>query len=379
MLTTERTGTRTAAATTALLEPAELTALARRDAPLAEERRRLTPEVASAVSAAGFPRHFVPRRLDGAAGGFAELVTATATVAEACAATAWCAALYAAHGRLAAYLPREGQDELWDRGPDLRIAAAVVPPQGIATARGGDWLLDGAWRPASGVDHADWVLLASWTPGETGREHRIFAVPRRELSVVDTWHSSGLRGTGSNTVTADGVRVPGHRSFTLDALLRPQPDAARCHTVPYPMVAALIFASPLLGVARRALREWTDERVGAGSVHPAAHTLLTEASARIRSAALLLDGAAERADHGEITPLTVAENRRDAVTAAALCREAVDTLFRTAGLHAQSPDHVLQRAWRDATAAAGHGALDPDAAARAYADTVLAPGTGGPR
>ncbi|MFE2214197.1 acyl-CoA dehydrogenase family protein [Streptomyces canus] len=377
MVITERIDGSTAAAD-ASLEPTGLTALAGRDARRAEERRRLTPEVAAAVSEAGFPRHFVPRRQGGAAGEFTELATGTAVVAEACASAAWCAALYAAHGRLAAYLPQEGQDELWDRGPDVRIAAAVVPPQGTATARAGDWLLDGAWRPASGVDHADWVLLASWTPGGTGREHRIFAVPRSELSVVDTWYPSGLRGTGSNTVTADAVRVPGHRSFTLDDLLRPQPGAARCHTVPYPMVAALIFAAPLLGLARRALRDWTDERVGASSRHPATHTVLTEASVRIRSAALLLDGAAARADHGEITPLTVAENRRDAVTAAALCREAVDTLFRTAGLRAQSPDHALERAWRDATAAAGHGALDPDATARAYAEAVLAPETGGP-
>ncbi|MCD7437278.1 oxidoreductase [Streptomyces lincolnensis] len=360
-------------------ELADLTAIAHRDAPGADERRRLTPEAASAISAAGFPRHFVPRRLGGAAGGFAALVASASAVAEACGSTAWCATLYAAHGRLAAYLPAEGQDELWDRGPDTRIAAAVVPPQGTASAYDGGWLLDGAWRPTSGVDHADWVLLASWTPGEHGREHRIFAVPRSEVSVVDTWHSSGLRGTGSNTVTAEAVRVPGHRSVTLDALLRQPADAARCHTVPYPMVAALLFAAPLLGIARGALRAWTDERAGAASPHPTTATVLAQASARIHSAGLLLAGAAGRADHGEITPLTVAENRRDAVTAAALCREAVDTLFRASGMRAQSPDSALQRAWRDATAAAGHGALDPDAAARSYADVALAPRDGGPR
>lgn len=359
-------------------ELADLAAIARRDALLAEDWRRLTPDVAAAVSTAGFPRHFVPRRWGGAAGEFGALVAGAAAVAEACGAAGWCAALYAAHGRLAAYLPAEGQREVWAAGPDARIAAAVVPPQGRATAYDGGWRLDGEWRPASGVDHADWVLLASWTPGGSGREHRIFAVPRSELSVLDTWHSSGLRGTGSNTVAADGVRVPDHRSFTLDTLLRPQTGAARCHTVPYPMVAALIFAAPLLGIARGALRSWTDERVGAASAHPAAHTVLARASAQIHSAGLLLADAAGRADHGEITPLAVAESRRDSVTAAGLCREAVDALFRASGMRAQSPDSELQRAWRDSTAAAAHGALDPDAAARAYAETVLSPQQGRP-
>lgn len=357
----------------------DLAATARRDAPRAEEWRRLTPDVAAAISAAGFPRHFVPRRWGGAAGEFAALVAGASAVAEACGSAGWCAALYAAHGRLAAYLPAEGQYEIWGPGPDVRIAAAVVPPQGTASAYDGGWLLDGEWRPASGVDHADWVLLASWTHGETGPEHRIFAVPRTELSVVDTWHSSGLRGTGSNTVTADGVRVPDHRSFTLGTLLRPQTDAARCHTVPYPMVAALIFAAPLLGIARGALRAWTAERIDAPSPHPATHTVLAQTSAQIHSAGLLLGSAAERADHAEITPLAVAESRRDAVTAAALCREAVDTLFRASGMRAQSPDSALQRAWRDVTAAAGHGALDTDAAAQAYAETVLVAKKDGPR
>ncbi|MEV6947638.1 oxidoreductase [Streptomyces sp. NPDC051172] len=356
----------------------ELTEIARRDLGTTEERRKLTPEVAAAISHAGFSRHFVPRRWDGAAGHFASLVAAAAAAAEGCASTAWCAALFAAHGRLAAYLPAEGQRELWGRGPDVRIAAAVVPPQGTATPRDDGWLLAGEWRPASGVDHADWVLLASWTHGDAGREHRIFAVPRSQVSVLDTWRSSGLRGTGSNTVVADGVPVPGHRSFTLDTLLHPQADAARCHSVPYPMVAALIFAAPLLGIARGALRTWTAERAGAVALHPAAHTVLAGTSAQIHAAELLLGGAAGRADHGEITPLAVAENRRDATTAAALCREAVDTLFRASGLRAQSPDSAAQRAWRDATAVAGHGALDPDAAARAYTEAVLAPTGGGP-
>jgi alkylation response protein AidB-like acyl-CoA dehydrogenase len=376
MLTARRTGN---APARPVPEEAGLTALARREALAAEAGRRLSPEVAAAITAAGFPRHFVPDRWGGAAGEFGALVTGVAEVAEACGSAAWCAALFAAHGRLAAYLPAEGQHEVWERGPGARIAAAVVPPQGRAVAADGEWRLDGEWRPASGVDHADWVLLASWTPGGADREHRIFAVPRAELSVLDTWHTSGLRGTGSNTVVADGVRVPAHRSFTLDALLRPLPGAARCHSVPFPMVAALVFAAPLLGIARSALRTWTAERAAVASPHPATPTVLAGASARIHTAGLLLDGAAVRADHGEITPLTVAENRRDATTAAALCREAVDDLFRTSGSRAQSPDHPVQRAWRDATAAAGHGMLDPDAAARAYAAAVLSPDPGGPR
>ncbi|MGW2842994.1 oxidoreductase [Streptomyces sp. NPDC001493] len=344
---------------------------ARRDAWGAEERRKLGPDVAAALVDAGFPRHFVPARWQGRAGSFAGLLADASDVAENCAAAGWCAALYAAHGRLAAYLPEQGQRDLWAHGPDVLIAASVVPPQGKAEAVPGGWRLDGQWRLASGVDHADWVLLASWTPGPEGPEHRVFAVPREALSVQDTWYSVGLRGSGSNSVTADGVAVPAHRSFPLSALLQPLPDAARCHRVPYPMVAALIFAAPVLGAARAALRAWTAEYARAAPRGAGHVPLLARASAQIHAAGLLLACAAERADRGEITPLTVAENRRDAATAALLCRETVDELFHASGMRGQNPDSPVQRAWRDVTTAAGHGALAVASAADAYADAVL--------
>ncbi|MER7705950.1 oxidoreductase [Kitasatospora sp. NPDC097605] len=350
----------------------ELAGLARRDAARAEAGRRLTEEVADGIRRAHFPRHFVPRRWGGTAGEFGALVTAVARLAESCAGAAWCAALYASHGRLAAYLPPEGQRELWGEGPDVRIAASVVPPQGRAERRGDGWKLDGEWRLASGADHAEWILLAAWTGSDAAPEHRVFAVPRAELTVLDTWHSAGLRASGSTSVTAEAVRVPGHRTLVLETLLAPQEGGARCHTVPYPMVAALVFAAPLLGIARAALREWTAGARSAPVPHPAAHTVLAGASARIRMAGLLLDSAAGRADRGEPTALAVAENRRDATTAAVLCREAVDMLFLAAGTGAQDPASVLQRAWRDAAAVAVHRTLDADAAARAYAQTVLA-------
>ncbi|WP_371483597.1 oxidoreductase [Kitasatospora sp. NBC_00315] len=350
-----------------------LTELARHGAATAEEQRRLSPQVAAALVDAGLPRHFVPARWGGAAGSFARVLADASAVAEACAAAGWCAALFAAHGRLAAYLPEEGQRELWADGPDPRIASSIIPPQGRATEVAGGWRLDGRWRTASGVDHAEWVLLASWTEGPEGiREHRIFAVPRAELTVRDTWDPVGLRGSGSNSVTSEGIVVPAHRSFTLCALLGPLPGAARCHQVPYPMVAGLIFAAPVLGAARAALRAWTDECGPTASGRPGWSLLLAGASARIHAAGLLLECSADRADRGAITPLSVAENRRDAATAAVLCREAVDELFHACGMRGQAPDSRVQRAWRDVTTAAGHGALDLGTAAGAYADAALA-------
>ncbi|MEW2395755.1 oxidoreductase [Streptomyces sp. NPDC046862] len=357
--------------------------VAREDRALLDEACRLTDRLADSLVTNGFARHFVPTRWGGGAGTFTALLDAVSLLAETCASTAWCAARYAAHGRLAAYLPEDGQQEVWGDGPDVCVAASVVPPQGSAVPVDGGWRLTGRWRMASGVDQADWVLLASWAPADGdasadgdapggATEHRIFAVRRSEVKVLPTWRPVGMRGTGSNTVEAD-VLVPGHLSFSLRDLARVQPHAARCHTVPFPLVAALIFAAPVLGAAEGALRSWWDEQAARtlpDNAVAAQQQVLARASAHIQCARLLLERAAQRADHAVVTPVLVAENQRDVVVAVELCGAAVDEIFRTAGSRALDEDDALQRHWRDITTARAHGTLKFAPAAAHYADAL---------
>jgi alkylation response protein AidB-like acyl-CoA dehydrogenase len=350
-------------------EVQETAQLALRQAPLTEQRRQLSEDLAASISASGFPSHFVPRRWGGQAGTFSALVHAAGVVGEACLSTGWCATLYAAHGRIASYLPQQGQAELWGDTPNVRIAASIIPVQGVAEQHDDGWQLSGCWRTASGVDHADWVLLASATePGE----HRIFAVPRQAMRVLKTWDTLGLRGSGSNSVQLSSVWVPHHRTFTLQQLLLPLRDGARCLAVPYPMVAALLFAAPIVGAARGAERQWQRDALekGLSFVGSSLHEELARSTVEIHTAELLLAQAAERADVGQVTPLATAQNQRDSAWAAHLCGGAVDRLFKMTGLRGQEAGNSLQRTWRNITAATGHAALRFKDAAAFYAQTL---------
>ncbi|MFD0330869.1 hypothetical protein ACFQZC_28425 [Streptacidiphilus monticola] len=71
----------------------------------------------------------MPRRWGGTEGGFAELLARAAELGEASASAAWCAMLWAAHGRFATRLPEQAQQELWAAGPDVRLSAALAPPR----------------------------------------------------------------------------------------------------------------------------------------------------------------------------------------------------------------------------------------------------------
>ncbi|MFF9312224.1 acyl-CoA dehydrogenase family protein [Streptomyces sp. NPDC014748] len=363
------------------LAPGAVTALAARHARTSEVASRLHPEVASALPATGFARHFVPSRWGGRAGGFAELVSAVAAVGQGCASTAWCCALLAAHARLAAHLPERAQAELWSDSPDTAIAAAVVPPSGRLTPVPGGWRLTGRWSWASGVEHADWVLLACLDERpDQPPAYRVLLLPRQDVRVLRTWDSVGLRATGSHTVAVEDAFVPEHRSCLRDVLLTgvPEADAAPCHRVPYTLVAPLLFCAPALGAARGALDAWTAlvrER-GTSDDSGVRHTL-ARCSADIDAAALLLEAAAARADRAALTPPAAfepeaaARNGRDASVAVDLLTAAVGQLFRTAGMRALAPESPLQRAWRDIHVVGAHATLRPDPAAAAYAATAL--------
>lgn len=361
---------------------AEAATVAAEQALVSEQQRRLQPAVVAALAEAGFARHLVPARWGGTEGGYAELASAIATVGEGCGSAGWCAAVYAIAGRVGAHLPEEGQAELWADGPDTLIASGIVPaPGAVVEPVAGGWRLTGEWPFASGVRGSDWLFVGALAQVGEGKEFRFFAVPRGMATVRDSWDNVGLSGTGSDTVVLSDVLVPQHRSFRFEELLRGEPvgSVAACHTVPYKLVNGLMFVSPVLGAARGAQRHWqawiggkfemggrpTRER---GSVQET----LARTAAEIELADMLVTRAADAADLGDRSALTLARSPRDFAVAADLLATATTRLVRSGGARAQTRENPVQRAWRDVHAAAGHVVLQFDTAAAGYAEQVFA-------
>ncbi|MDT7846352.1 acyl-CoA dehydrogenase family protein [Streptomyces justiciae] len=360
------------------MPPTSATATAAAHAQAADREGRLAPEVVAALTATGLARHFVPRRWGGTQGTFTALLHEVAALGEACTSAAWVGMLWAAHGRFAALLPEEGQRELWGADPDVRIAAALMPPAGRAEPAPDGWQLTGSWGCVSGVGSAQWVLVAA--PAGDG-ETRVFAVPGAAVDVLDTWDATGLRGTGSHTAVVRDAFVPHELSFPIAELVRgaTAPGRPRCHTAPAQLAGGLMFCAPALGAARRALAVWSQWAASKapGSGRPqydsaAVRETLAVASAHIDAAGLLLERAAHRADTEPVTPALVTGNQRDAAVAAGLLADAVDRLFRTGGAHIRDASGELTRLWRDVHTVASHGVLRLEPVAAAYASTALA-------
>ncbi|HEY0168617.1 MAG TPA: acyl-CoA dehydrogenase family protein [Jatrophihabitans sp.] len=354
---------------------------ATRYAELAETERKLSPQVVEAIVEAGVVRHFVPSRWGGAAGSFSDFSHAIATLGEACGSAAWCASVFGSAARMGAFLPIDGQRELWERGPDSLVVGALVPGGSVEAVAGG-WRVSGRWPFTSGVDHSDWALVCgSSSGGDDDLGPRFFAVPRSDFGIEDTWFNVGLRGTGSSTLILDSAFVPAHRSFLRsDMQAGNSPEStARCHTVSIRVFAGLTFAAPALGSARGALAAWTQgmstRRDATGKPMADRSTVqltLARSAGEIDAAALLLDRVAWVADHGPVNAAVMARCGRDYTLATELLVGAVERLFRSEGARGQAETGQVQRAWRDVHCAAGHVGLQFDTAGAAYGAAELA-------
>ncbi len=111
--------------------------------------------------------------------------------------------------------------------------------------------MSGQWGFASGCEHASW-LFANCVEDVDGdqRIHTVLLTPA-EVDIIDTWHVSGLRGTGSHDFRAEAVPVPAERTFlTLEH--EPCIDATVVR-IPPPTLFAPLLASIAIGIAQGAL------------------------------------------------------------------------------------------------------------------------------
>src|ERR1700693_5913285 len=183
----------------------------------AEELRRLPDETIADLHRTGLFRILHAGRVGGSEFPFRSIVELVAVIGRGCGSTAWVLANLAAHHWLLGMWSPEAQDEIWGQSPDNLIGSALIFPRGRARPVDGGYRLTGRWPLSSGVDAASWNLIgAIVNDEETGTsEPRIFLLPAKDYTIIDTWHVIGLAGTGSKDVAVEDVFVPAYRSLAV--------------------------------------------------------------------------------------------------------------------------------------------------------------------
>lgn len=191
-------------------------------------------------------------------------------------------------------------------------------------------------------------------------EVRFFAVRTNQVDVRNTWDVSGMRATGSNNVTADGIFVPTELTVALDTAPRIDRPLYRgfIPTLVFPGCTAVA-----LGVARRAIDEavalvGTKRAMTGGTVADAARTqhTIAKSEAAVTAARLLLKHTAEELQRAgdDITLQQRAALRAAMTHAADVSRETLVALYEIAGSAALYRSNPIERTFRDGMAALQH-------------------------
>ncbi len=216
------------------------------------EHRRPHPDVFAALARAGLLRLIAPAAYGGHGAGPHTFLAVVERLARVDGSAAWTAmTINEEVGIAASYLRPDSMTELLTDQPDVIIAGSGVAV-GHAREVDGGWVIDGRWRFISGSPVADRIILTSRidgteaTTGDRRGTGRICftLVSADDVTIEDTWHTAGLRGTGSNDVVVEGLFVPDRWAGVTRFNGPPRPG-----TPYYCLPSGLRFPWPKVGVA----------------------------------------------------------------------------------------------------------------------------------
>jgi 3-hydroxy-9,10-secoandrosta-1,3,5(10)-triene-9,17-dione monooxygenase len=351
----------------------------RERAPLAEELRRIPDATVDDLLSAELVRIGNPDRYGGLGVDYNVMFDVAAELGRACPSTAWCYAIWTSHNWLVGQWPLEAQEEYFASGPDTLSSSSFGPDGATTRIAEGGFRLSGRWEFSSGCDAASWAMLG--VPGPAGAMRVL--VPRADFQIVDTWHVSGLRGTGSKDIVVPDAFVPVHRTLATGSIGEDVSNGWRLHRrpsyrVPHTSLFPLTLAAPLPGIVQGALDEFVGRvrRGGRSADSSAVQLRISEASAEVDTARLLLQHDAQemidRAAAGEpFNDLRRARYVRDRAFLTKLCLQAVNRLFEASGGHSLFDTDPMQRFHRDAHALSHRSGLILDLSGEAYGRTHL--------
>ncbi|MFN8522225.1 MAG: acyl-CoA dehydrogenase family protein [Chloroflexota bacterium] len=362
--------------TTATIEAADLVPAARAaipalrdDAGNCERERRLAEASVRALREAGAYRMVMPRAWGGPE---ADPVTQIRMVEELSignASAGWCAMIGSDGGYVTAFLDQQVGRELY-RDLDA-VTAVVTRPSAVATVVPGGYRVSGQFQFASGCRAATY-FVGNCFVHEGGKPltdqagapiTRMCLMRMSECEILDTWTTTGLRGTGSHDVAVKEVFVPEEHTFNMvtSPITREGPlyafrsmYIANGAGVPFGLARAAIDAV-------KEIAETKTVRLGGGGLRnePFAHTALARAESLLGSArAYCYDvmgdvwQTLQRGDQPD--PQQRAKFRLCMASSSHMSGEAVTLMYQVAGSAALYATNPLDRIMRDMTTVNQH-------------------------
>jgi alkylation response protein AidB-like acyl-CoA dehydrogenase len=336
-----------------------------------EQGRRLPASVVQSMKDAGIFGMAMPRTWGGPELDPLTQFRVLEALAMADGSVGWCAMINRDGGYITAFLHEDVGRAMY---ADLQAGtAAAATPTGQAVRVPGGYRVSGHFPFASGCQHCDWVWLGCVVVADGKPLAESHGVPETrqclvrlsQCEILDTWYTTGLRGTGSHDLRVKDVFVEAAHTFSFQdqgLIKRPGPLYV------FPFMFAAKSSPVALGIARHALDAMmeittskTARRYTLGeSLEPAkmmrdevfiqeavgrADTMLT--SARTHLFEVMGDLWSTLVSGKEPSPTQVARFTTAHTYAVGVCVEVVQLVFKAAGGTAVYQKGPLERCLRD--------------------------------
>ncbi|MEH6994837.1 acyl-CoA dehydrogenase family protein [Neobacillus drentensis] len=346
-----------------------------------DDIRRIPEGTIEALNEAGLFNLTIPKSFGGHQVNIRTFIDVNSEIARGNGSAGWVTTLTNVCNWLVATLfPKDVQQEVFGEG-NARTCGVLEPRKcEVRRVEGGYVIEYGFWGFGSGSLHANWAALGIPIVDENGTiiDNGLAVLPMKDVEIKDDWYTTGLRGSGSNSLEVRNIFVPERRVASVSKAIHGEyqsgysKEETLYHSALVP-VLALVLLSPPLGMARAALEifleklpnrkiqyTWHNSQAEA----TVTHLKVAEAAMKIDSALLHVYRAADDIDRfaasGEYMDFhNRARVRMDSGHAVRLCWEAIDILASESGGGLIAENNLLSQIIRDARGATNHGVIVP--------------------
>ena len=355
---------------TELIEAAEqLVPLFKESARETELARQPLDHVIEAVRQSGIFSMMVPKQYGGYEEDMDTFFEVVLKLSRADASMGWITGFYIEHNLWLMNYPKHVVETVLDGADHFLAPGALNIGAGKAEKVDGGYRLNGQWQWGTGIVHGTWVMAGGLVIENDRPVPTFFLMPKSDVEPIDTWHVTGMCGTGSWDFRINDVFVPDDYALPFQLFLDASSGiqerySGKLYTTPLMPVLALTAGLPILGTAQMAIKEFSRQMgeklekkiLRAGTPQADVSVMLGEASLTIDTAELVM-----RDVLADVMEKRVSASNQDrgqwlsqVAYAVHTCKDAVGKIATETGASGGLLSNPIQRAKRDIDIASNH-------------------------
>lgn len=342
-----------------------------------EENKKLHPEIIEIIEEEKLFKLFLPSSLQGLNWPLPKIIDCLEEIAILDANVAWVINLIAGANMFAGYFNPSLLEKINIQSHFAFAGSGAISGKAFKTKKG--YKVEGYWKYASGAAHANYFTANCWLYDEdaeiildsSGKPlFTSFIFDKKEVQVLDTWETLGLRASSSHDFKIENVEVPKYQTFDLTKASTW--SNAAIMSFPFATLAVINMSAMIIGIAKGFLKEWENtilhkiplnasEKIENQAYSFQAYTKVKEQfqQEHDKTKKILEEVWTEQKENGSVRDenLKLIENQYQKCNGT--CYDLVTTLYPLAGMNVVFQKNRLNKIFRDFMTATQHYLVHP--------------------